>query len=321
MIFKRALIDSPNGVAMSVLFDTIILGAGPAGLSAGFQAARLGRNVLLIERGQIGGHLINLQAITDYLGFPEPISGAELGMKMYEQASQAGMKSSFGEVTAIHIADLECRVEALGEVHRGRSLIICTGTSPQKLEVPGEEALMGSGVSYCVICDAPLYKGMDVAVVGTGDMAAEDALYLSKIAKRVVLIGEGNELQATRQLKEEIQARDTIEYRFENKIESLASGEKGIKLRLKHRRTGEVTEIIRDGIFVSLGRIPNTQFLRGKLPLAESKYLITNDELLVKAPNIFAAGQVRAGSIPSVAIEVGEGARAAHMAERYLASQ
>lgn len=310
-----------NGAAMSVLFDTIILGAGPAGLSAGFQAARLGRNILLIDRGQIGGHLINLEVVTDYLGFPEPISGAELGMKMYEQASQAGMKSSFGEVTAIHIADLECRVEALEEIHRGRSLIICTGTSPQKLEVPGEEALLGSGVSYCVICDAPLYKGMDVAVVGSGDMAAQDALYLSRMAKRVVLIGEESELRATRKLKEEIRARDTIEYRFENKVESLASGDKGIKIRLKHRRTGEVTEITRDGLFVSLGRTPNTQFLRGKLPLAESQLLITNADLVAKAPNIFAAGQVRAGSIPSVVIDAGEGAKAAHMADRYLASQ
>ncbi len=306
---------------MSVLFDTLILGAGPAGLSAGFQAARLGRNVLLIDRGQIGGHLVNWEAVPDYPGFPEPISGAELGMKMYEQASQAGMKSSFGEVISIHIADLECRVEALGEVHRGRSLIICTGTSPEKLEVPGEEALLGSGVSYCVICDAPLYKGMDVAVVGTGDMAAEDALHLSRFAKRVLLIGEENELRTTRKLKEEMQARNIIEYRFENKIESLAPGDKGIKLRLKHRRTGEVTEITRDGLFVSLGRIPNTQFLRGKLPLAESKHLITNDDLLVKAPNIFAAGQVRAGSIPSVVIEAGEGAKAAYLADRYLASQ
>lgn len=306
---------------MSVLFDTIILGAGPAGMGAGFQAARLGRSALLIDRGQIGGHLIDLEVVTDYPGFPEPISGAELGMKMYEQASRAGMKSSFGEVTSIHIADFECRVEAFGEIHRGRSLIICTGTSPQKLEVPGEEALLGSGVSYCAICDAPLYKGMDIAVVGTGDMAAEDALHLSRFAKRVLLIGEENELRTTRRLKEEIQARNTIEYRFENKIESLAPGDKGIKLRLKHRKTGEVTEITRDGLFVSLGRTPNTQFLRGKLPLAESKHLITNDDLLVKAPNIFAAGQVRAGSIPSALIEAGEGARAAYLAERYLASQ
>lgn len=306
---------------MSVLYDTIILGAGPAGLSAGFQAARLGRNVLLIDRGQIGGHLINLEVVTDYLGFPEPISGAELAMKMYEQASLAGMKSSFGEVTSIHIAGLECRVEALGEVHRGRSLIICTGTSPQKLGVPGEDALMGSGVSYCVLCDAPLYKGMDVAVAGTGDMAAEDALHLSRIAKRVVLIGEENELQAAPRLKEEIRARDTIEYRFENKIESLAPGDKGIKLRLKHRRTGEVTEIIRNGLFVSLGQVPNTQFLEGKLPLSESKHLITDEDLLAKVPNIFAAGQVRAGSIPSVVIEAGEGAKAAYLAERYLASR
>jgi len=262
-----------------------------------------------------------LETVPDYLGFPDPISGAELGMKMYEQASRAGMKSSFGEVTSLEVGDLECRVEALGEVHRGRSLIICTGTSPQKLEVPGEEALMGSGVSYCVICDAPLYKGLDVAIVGTGDMAAEDALHLSRFAKRVLLIGEESDLQAAPKLKEEMRARNTFEYRFENKIESLAPGDRGIKLRLKHRTTGEVTEITRDGLFVSLGRTPNTQFLAGKLPLAESKHLITKDDLLVKAPNIFAAGQVRAGAIPSVVIDAGEGAKAAHLVERYLASR
>ncbi len=302
---------------MAEQFEVIILGAGPAGLSAGLQAARLGRNVLLIEQGQIGGHLVNQEVVADYPGFPEPISGAELGMKMYEQASQAGLKSSFAEVTGVEVTGEECRIEGSGEIYRGRFLLICTGTSPQKMEVPGEDELYGSGVSYCALCDGPLYKGMDVAVVGTGDLAVEDALYLSGMAKQVLLIGEESELQARRKLKEEIKVRDNVEYRFENKVESLTPEEQRIKIRLKHQRTGEVAEMIRDGVFVSLGRTPNTQFLKGKFPLTPSKHLITNDELQVSAPHIFAAGQVRAGSVPSTSVDVGEGARAAFRIERY----
>jgi thioredoxin reductase (NADPH) len=304
---------------MSVLFDVVILGAGPAGLSAGLHTAQLGRKVLLLDRGQIGGHLLETEAVTDYPGFTEEIGGAELGMKMYEQAAQAGLQTSFGEVTSVEMGGLEYRIEASGEIFQGRSLIICTGTSPKKLGVPGEEQLYGSGISYCVVCDAPLHKGMDVAVVGSGDMAVEDALYLSKFAKRVTLFAEKEELQANQRLREQISKRVNIEVILEHSVESLSKDDRGIRVRLKKARSGEEFEALKGGVFVSLGRIPNTQFLEGKLPLNESKQIITNDALQAKAPHIWAAGRVRAGSISSTASDVGEGARAAIMADRYLA--
>ena len=306
---------------MSSLHDVIILGAGAAGLSAGLYCSRLGQNVLLIERGQIGGHLVNKESVEDYPGFPEGINGAELGMKMYEQASKTGMKSSFGEVTALKVTSGECSITAFDETHLAKAIIICTGLSPIKMGVVGEEQLLGKGVSYCAICDGPLYKGNKVAVVGGSDLAAEDALCLSNFAQTVTLVYAGNEVQASQPLLKQLSGLKNIIHVSGSIVESIIGEENVTALKIKKIRTGESSELQTDGVFVSLGLTPNTHFLQGLLPLTETKHLITDDCLRVKGANVFAAGDVRAGSLRCTAAQVGDGARAAFMVQQYLLGQ
>lgn len=306
---------------MSSLYDVIILGAGPAGLSAGLCAAHLGLNVLLIERGQIGGHLVNMECVRDYPGFPEGINGADLGMKMYEQASNSGMKSSFGEVTALKVTNGECWVTAFAETYRARAIIICTGLSPIKLGIPNEEELLGKGVSYCAICDGPFFKNLKVAVVGSGDMAVEDAVYLSAIAQSVTLVFEWNQVQSSQILLKQLSERKNIIYLGESVVESLNGMENIITLKLRNTRNGEYSGLQTNGVFVSLGLTPNTQFVHGFLLLTETKHLVTDHLLRVKYPNVFAAGDVRSGSVQCTAAEVGDGAMAALMVHKYLLGQ
>lgn len=303
---------------MSILYDIIILGAGPAGLSAGLHSAKMGRNVLLIDKGQIGGHLVNMELVTDYPGFPGGISGAELGIRMFEHAAKSGMKSSFGEITAIGSATGECSVTASEVLYRAKALIICTGLAPKKLGIPGEEQLTGMGLSYCAICDAPLYRGSKVAVIGCGEMAVEDTLHLSRFALSVFLICPGSNLVANATHLERLSAKKNVQCFFSSQIELIGKTDKDIALKIKNTETNKVFEMVMDGVFVSLGQEPNTHFMRGFIQLTESNHLITDEWMRAKYPNIFAAGDVRAGSIRSTAAAVGDGACAAFMAEQYL---
>ncbi len=303
---------------MKTLYDVIVLGAGPAGLSAGLNGARLSQNVLLIERGQIGGHIINMEAVGDYPGFPEGISGAELGMKMYEQASNSGMKSSFGEVTELKVTSEECSVTAFGETHMAKVVIICTGLSPIKLGASNEDGFLGKGVSYCAVCDGPLYKEQDVAVVGNGLMAVEDAIHLSRFAQSVTLIYKENEIRASKALLGQMSAKKNIKHLCQSIVESVIGEENVTALKIKSTTTGENCEIHMNGVFISLGLTPNTEFLYNLLPLTETKHLVADDFLRVRYPNIYAAGDVRSGSLQLTAAQVGDGARAAVMAQEYL---
>ena len=282
---------------MPSLHDVIILGAGPAGLSAGLYSARFGLDALLIERGQIGGHLINKESIEDYPGFPEGINGAELGMKMYEQATQAGLKSSFGEVTALKITGRECLITAFEETHRAKTVIVCPGLSPIKLGMAQEEKLLGRGISYCAVCDGPLYRGNRVAVIGGGDLAVEDALYLSNVAQSVTLVYGGNQVHAHRPFLEQLASKKNVVQAAESAVESIIGEENVTGIRIRNARTGEHSEIPTDGVFVSIGLTPNTQFLQGLLPLTETQHIITDDFLRAQYENVFAAGDVRAGSL------------------------
>lgn len=306
---------------VSSYHDVIILGAGPAGLSAGLYSARFGLDALLIERGQIGGHLINKESIEDYPGFPEGINGAELGMKMYEQATQAGLKSSFGEATALKITGRECLVTAFEETHRAKTVIVCPGLSPIKLGMAQEEKLLGRGISYCAVCDGPLCRGNRVAVIGGGDLAVEDALYLSNLAQSVTLVYGGNEVHAHRPLLEQLASKKNVIQAAESAVESIIGAENVTGIRIRNARTGEHSEIPTDGVFVSIGLTPNTQFLQGLLPLTETQHIITDDFLRARYENVFAAGDVRAGSLSCTAAQVGDGARAALMVRQYLFGQ
>ncbi len=306
---------------VSSLHDVIILGAGPAGLSAGLYSARFGLDALLIERGQIGGHLINKESIEDYPGFPEGINGAELGMKMYEQATQAGLKSSFGEATALKITGRECLVTAFEETHRAKTVIVCPGLSPIKLGMAQEEKLLGRGISYCAVCDGPLCRGNRVVVIGGGDLAVEDALYLSNLAQSVTLVYGGNQVHAHRPLLEQLASKKNVIQAAESAVESIIGAENVTGIRIRNARTSEHSEIPTDGVFVSIGLTPNTQFLQGLLPLTETQHIITDDFLRARYENVFAAGDVRAGSLSCTAAQVGDGARAALMVQQYLFGQ
>jgi len=302
-------------------YDVVIIGGGPAGLTASIYTARARLKSLLIERGATGGWILNAGVVENYPGFPDGINGLELADAMQQQAVKFGLETLTAEVTGLELKDEQRVVKTSEGDVAARAVIVAGGSDRVKLGVPGEEEFTGRGVAYCAICDGYFYRDVPVAVVGGGNAAINEALELTKFASRVTIIHRREELRATKILQERAFAEPKIEFAWNTVVEAVEGEDTVKKLRLKNVRSGEKSTLEISGVFVAVGFRPNTGYLKSVLTLADDGTVITNEKMETDVPGIFAAGDIRSSSIRQVAAAVGDGAVAAIYAERYIAGK
>ena len=298
----------------------IIIGGGPAGLSAGLYASRSKLDTLLIEKAGLGGQILNAEMVENYPGFPQGISGSELGALIAQQATKYGLLTAFAEVQGIEIRGAEEVVSTSEGQYRAKAVIIAGGCEHSKLGVPGEEGFTGRGVSYCAMCDGAFFRDQVVAVVGGGNVALNDALFLTRFATKVIVIHRRDQLRATRILQDRAFANPRIEFLWDTVVESITGDKLVREIRLRNVKTGNSSSLDVSGVFAAVGLRPNTGYLKGLLKLDEGGFIPVNNQMETEVPGIFAAGDIRVGSIRQVVSAAGDGATAAIAAERFLSS-
>ncbi len=299
-------------------YQVVIIGGGPAGLTAGLYCARSRFDTLLIEKGMIGGQITNAERVENYPGFPKGVSGIELGQLIHEQAASYGLETLHADVTKVALSQKNNLVNTSEGDIIAESIIIASGSQFRKLEVPGEGKYVGKGVSYCATCDGPLFKGRTVAVIGGGDSAVTEALYLSKFASSVKLIHRRNQLRASKIFEERATAEPKIEFILDTVVTRIEGNGVVKQLTLKNTKNDRISVLELAGVFVAIGWRPNSTQWRGLLPLDKEGYIITNELMETKIPGIFAAGDVRHNSARQVITAAGDGATAATSAARFL---
>jgi thioredoxin reductase (NADPH) len=299
-------------------FDVIIIGGGPAGLTSGIYASRAGLNVLLIEKISVGGQIFLSADVENYPGI-EKISGADLTGTMEKQAKKFGVNFAFEDVIKIEEKDDKKIVYTTSPgIYTSTALIIATGTGHKELNVPGENKFKGHGVSNCATCDAAFYKNLDVAVIGGGDTAVEEALFLTKFAKTVYLIHRRDSLRATKIIQEKAFNNDKIQFVFDTVAEEIV-GDKNVNgLKIKNLKTDEIKILPVNGVFIFIGSIPNTGFVKDFIAMDEAGYIKTDIEMQTSREGIFACGDCIKKNLRQVVTAAGEGAVAAHNARLYV---
>jgi thioredoxin reductase (NADPH) len=299
-------------------YDLIIVGAGVAGLTAAMVAGRHGLNVAVIAASSPGGQIVNADRIENFPGIPQPIAGHEMGTLLFEQAEAAGAQFMLDTVEGLR-AEGDARIvrSTTQELSAG-TVIIAAGSTPRKLGIPGEEEFLGKGVSHCASCDAPLFKGRDVCVIGGGDAAFDEALTLAGHAARVTIFHRGDRPRAQQQLRARAETVGNLAVEGDTVIERIVGGEMVTGLRLRSARTGTVREQNIDGIFTAIGLDPATAFLQGVVKLDASGHIETDMMMCTSLAGVFAGGDIRAHSVAQLASVAGDGATAAISAFRYL---
>ncbi len=304
-------------MAVSKNYEVVIIGGGPAGLTAGLYTARAGLRSLLIERGAFGGQIINAPLVENYPGFPEGISGAELGALMHQQAAKYGLKTVTAEVTGVK-AGRAHKIITDGGSFEAKAIIIAAGSEYRKLGVPGEETLVGHGVSYCATCDGFFFRKREVAVVGGGDAAITDALELTQHATKIYVIHRRDQLRAGEVLQKRAMAQPKIRFIWDTIVEEIVGGEVVKALQLRNVKTKKSSALEVAGVFVAVGLKPNSQHFAGIVKLSQSGHISTDETMATSAPGLFAAGDIRQSSARQIATAVGDGATAALAAFSYL---
>jgi len=301
------------------IYDVIIIGGGPAGLTAGLYTSRAMLKTLLIERMIMGGQVMTTTKVENYPGFPGGIDGPDLMLKFQEHCQEFGLEVTTGEVEGL-VDNGEVKTLTVdGKEVQARSVIITTGAEPSKLGVDGEDPFVGRGVSYCATCDGAFFRNVEVAIIGGGDTAAEEALFLTRFASKVYLIHRRDQLRATKILQDRIKSNDKIEILWNTVIEKVNGDNTGMtSVALKNRKSDETRELPLAGMFVAIGVTPKAHFLTEVLDLNDDGYILTDAECRTSMPGVFAAGDVRKKILKQIATAVGDGAVAAIMAEKYL---
>jgi thioredoxin reductase (NADPH) len=297
----------------------VIIGSGPAGLTAGLYTARANLEPLIISGSQLGGQISITSEVENYPGFPEGTTGPELVDMMQKQAEKFGARILIDEVTEVDFrSGAPFTLKTYGDQIEAEVVIIAVGASPKRLEVPGEEEFIGRGVSFCATCDGFFFREKDVVVVGGGDSALEEGIFLTRFANQVQVIHRRDELRAGETLKKRALASEKIGFIWDSVIDEILGDKKVEAVKLRNVKTGETKEIPTDGVFIFIGHYPNSDLFQGQMELDERGYIITNDHMMTSVPGIFAAGEIQDAVFRQIATSVGQGCAAALIAERWL---
>ncbi|WP_303720717.1 thioredoxin-disulfide reductase [Malonomonas rubra] len=300
-------------------YDVIIIGGGPAGMTAGLYASRAMLKTLMLEKMIMGGQMMTTTKVENWPGYPGGIDGPELMMKFQEHCVEFGLETGYGVVEKIIDNGDSKTLIVDGKELTCQAVIIATGVIPRKLGLDGEEGLVGRGVSYCATCDGAFFRDVPIAVIGGGDTAAEEALFLTKFASKVIMVHRRDELRATKILRDRIAKNEKIEIAWNSVVDKLLFDNTGLTgVVLKDTQTGEIREVTLSGIFVAVGVSPTTSFLNGLIELNEAGYIKAGEDTHTNAPGIYAAGDCRTNILKQVSTAVGDGAVAAIMAEKYI---
>ena len=304
---------------MKHVYDMIIIGGGPGGYTAALYAARAGLDTILLEKLSAGGQMALTTQIDNYPGFEDGIDGFTLGEKMQENAERFGAKTALAEVLSVDLLAEPKVIETSEGIFYGRTVVYATGATPRERGIPEEKSLIGRGIHYCAACDGMFYRGKTVAVIGGGNTAAADALVLSRIAKKVIVIHRRDTLRATKIYHEPLLNAENVEFHWNSTVSDFLVDEKIAGLKLKDVNTGEESEIQCDGVFISIGRKPATELVKGQLDLDEAGYVIADESTKTNLPGVFAVGDVRTKNLRQIITATADGGAAAHAAEEYLA--
>lgn len=303
---------------MKKIYDLLIIGGGPGGYTAALYAARAGLRVVVLEKLSAGGQMALTEEIDNYPGFEDGIDGFQLGETMQRQAERFGAETVLAEVLSVKLSGDVKSLETSEGTYEGRAVVIATGAKAKPLGLPNEEKLVGKGVHYCAACDGMRYRGKTVAVVGGGNSAVADALVLSRIAEKVIVIHRRDVLRATKVYHKALEEAPNVAFRWNSQVAALENHHNGIRLTLEDVNSGEVSDLEVDGVFISIGRAPATALFQGQVELDEQGYIKAGADTKTNLPGVFAVGDVRTTLLRQIVTAVADGAVAAHQAEAYL---
>ncbi|MHB9035160.1 MAG: thioredoxin-disulfide reductase [Armatimonadota bacterium] len=307
---------------MTTTYDVIVLGGGPAGLTAGIYASRARLSTLLVEKAYPGGQLMMCESIENYPGFAASSSGYELSNSMREQAEKFGMKTRMAEIDRMDLSgDIKVLHATDGEEIRAKTVILSLGARPRKLGVPGEAEFLGRGVSYCAVCDGAFFQGKKLAVIGGGDTAVEDSVFLTRYASEVSIVHRRDKFRAQRIIQERALAHPVINVHWNSIVKGIGGTDSVEHLILENVFTREIINVPVDGVFILIGLDPNTKMLQGQIDLDEQGYIITDENMHTNIPGVFAAGDVRQKLLRQIVTACADGAIAATAAEKYIESR
>lgn len=302
------------------IYDMIVIGGGPGGYTAALYAARAGLQVAVVERMSAGGQMALTHQVDNYPGFAQGIEGFLLGMNMQEQAQRFGAETIYAEVTSLELGSDPKMLHTTEGSLQARTVVLSTGANPRTLGLAREYELTGQGVHYCAACDGMFYKGKTVVLVGGGNSAAADALILSRIAKKVIIVHRRDTLRATKIYHEPLMKAENVEFMWNSALSELHHDGQMKGVQVKNVITGELAEVDCDGVFISVGRVPTSGLVNGLLELDEGGYVVAGENTCTSVPGVYAVGDVRTKQVRQIVTAVADGAVAAHYAEQYLAS-
>ena len=304
---------------MRHIYDMIIIGGGPAGYTAALYAARAGLDALVTERMSAGGQMALTGEIDNYPGFDEGIDGFTLGMKMQKGAERFGVKTKYTEVTSVDFSEKLKALETTNGTFFAKTVVIAAGANPRQLGVPLEREMTGKGVHYCAHCDGRFYKGKTVLVIGGGNSAAADALYLSHLAAKVFVVHRRDSLRAEKIFHEPLIQAENVKFLWNRTVSELIADDRITGVKVRDVKTQNITDIACNGVFVSIGRKPATEFLGDSVKLDSSGYVIADESTMTNVKGVFAAGDIRTKALRQIVTAAADGAVAVHYAEQYLA--
>lgn len=303
---------------MEHIYDVIIIGGGPAGYTAALYATRAGLDTVLLEKMSAGGQMALTGDIDNYPGFPDGIDGFTLGMQMQQGAERFGTKTEYAEVEAVEFSDKIKKIVTGFGAYYGKTVIIASGANPRELGIDSEKELTGRGVHYCAHCDGRFYKDKTVVVVGGGNSAAADALYLANLAKKVYVVHRRDSLRATKIYHDPLMKTENVEFVWDSTVTDFIVDSKVKGVKIRNKIDGDESELVCDGVFVSIGRNPATDFLTGAVKLDKNGYIIADESTKTNIDGVFAAGDVRTKDLRQIVTAVADGAVAVHHAEEYI---